>query len=312
MNSERHNYLYREGKIIGDQFVYTLERRGRIMHYTVGLKDGNRTELAFELLENHQILDTKYEEDELIIFFREKITDNHYKIGALSWNFIAQHHKELFTYTIKEDSELQSLYYSIHLEGAGHYFVYNYGAGDSIKKVLFFKYSENETPALKFWNLKGKNLNHQFSSYRTAVIDGKLIYSNSDTLYAFDSETNSYPFIKVPSPKKPIENLKVSSGFIVLSYDDENRIVDSETGQTLLKPERFNLLFHPSKPFYFDRPVGNLNTLAIRDLSSGQMLCEADVNFSFGGYQSFYDSLKDQVVLLMVDQIVVLQMPEEL
>jgi hypothetical protein len=144
------------------------------------------------------------------------------------------------------------------------------------------------------------------------VIDGKLIYSKSDTLYAFDSETNSYPFIKVPSPKKPIENLKVSSGFIVLNYDDENRIVDSETGQTLLKPERFNLLFHPSKPFYFDRPVGNLNTLAIRDLSSGQMLCEADVNFSFGGYQSFYDSLKDQVVLLMVDQIVVLQMPEEL
>ena len=122
-----------------------------------------------------------------------------------------------------------------------------------------------------------------------------------------------YSLTKTPLNGISIETLKIQYGHLVVKYPEENHIIELQTGNTILKPEQYTLLLHPNKDLYFDRPVGNLRTLAIRDLASGQMLCEAEFGFVSGGLTFlFYHINTDQIVLILHQYIFLMDMPEEL
>ena len=211
-------------------------------------------------------------EDLILSFFDDSDPRNHI-VSMRSWNWVSETDQELFSTSIDETTPIQLHYTQMVIEENLGYLIYHYEVEAKGRRTTLFKYdtSANELETI---NLKGRNINwiyrHKFASAKEEL----FVYASKDSLYGYDTRSKKYVFINTPVKGESIEYLKIEDRYLVVKYPEENHLISLSTGKTILKPRKYNLFLHPTKELYFDRPVGDLRTLALRDLASGQMLCE--------------------------------------
>ena len=302
------------GNIVNGKFIFANDRGININHYALELSTGNILKSnEFEYPEGARLIDMQLKNENLLLAYSKKESPTQHKVLLQSWDWTAEVYRDLFSSDIIESESIPWQYGELLIEDERAYLVYEYELESEDRGATLFKFNFT-SDKLDTWNLKGQNLTITYYKENIATVnDGLVVYANNDKLYAFDTNAETYSFIKTPSKGIPIENLKIDDGNLVVKYHNENYIIDLKTGNILLKPRRFNILFHPNKDLYFDRPVGNLRTLAIRDLASGQMLCEAEFGFTaLGPHFLFYDIISDQIIFISNRFVCLMHMPEEL
>ncbi len=302
-------------KINNGKFILAHNRSNEISHYVLELSTGNILKSSsFGYPEGYGIAELQFNNEDLILLAGDEVDFNHRRLALYTWNWTTETYLNLFTTHIKEPLSINPKYLQMQMDNGKAYIVYHYDVDSKERSTNLYKY-DLTADTLDSWNVKGENLYPTYFGQPIAsVSEGLFVYASNDTLYAFDTESETYSFIKNPLKGIEIETLKIENGYLIVKYPQENHIIDLQTGKILLKPDRyFNLLLHPSKELYFDRPVGDLSTLAIRDLASGQMLCEAEFGFVPSGLDLlFYDNMSDQIIFIQNRFLFLMHMPEEL
>lgn len=301
------------GEIINGKFIYANNRGSGISHYVMELSNGNiLKESKIEKSDGEGLLGMKLKNEDLILYFFDDSDTRNHIVSLRSWNWVSETDKELFSTSIDETNPIQLDYTQLVIEENLGYVIYHYEVETKGRRTKLFKYDTNANE-LETMNIKGRNINwiyrHKFASAKGEL----FVYASKDSLYGYDTEAKKYVFIKTPVKGESIEHLRVEDRYLVVKYPEENHLISLNTGTTILKPQKYSLFLHPSKELYFDRPVGDLSTLAIRDLSSGQMLCEAEFGFAPLGISFFfYDENEEQLIYIVGRYIFLLNMPTEL
>lgn len=301
------------GEIIDGKFIYANNRGSTINHYVLDLSTGTiLKESQLEYPEGGRFLGMQLKNEDLILSFYDRSDAKNHIISMRSWNWVSETDQELFSASIVETNPIQLHYTQMMMEENFGYVIYHYEVETKGRRTKLFKYDTNVNE-LETMNLKGRNINWMYRHKFASAKEELFVYASKDSLYGYDTGSKNYVFIKTPVKGESIEHLRIEDRYLVVKYPEENHLISLSTGTTILKPQKYNLLLHPDKELYFDRPVGNLRTLAIRDLASGQMLCEAEFGSANAGHSIFfYDKNQDQIIFILNRYIFLMNMPPEL